>query len=163
MAAAFYPISKAEMESFLLPQGFKPLSLDGTRELVYGKRVDCDGLALSLRVYTGINPDGNSRDVGADAIRCNMFWRTVVKDENGEAQMDSNGQPVTKLVKVWTSKRVHRVLNWESNLAARLAEAKIERKCSCGSPMVKRSKKGSKEFFLGCASFPTCNNTERVS
>jgi hypothetical protein len=146
MAAAFYPVSKAEMEAFLLPQKFKLVELPGTRELVYAKRVDCDGLMLSLRVYTGINPDGNSRDVGADAIRCNIFWKN----------------PEGKLVKVWTSKRVHRVLNWESNLAARLAEAKIERKCSCGSPMVKRSTRSSKEFFLGCANYPTCKNTERV-
>lgn len=143
--ATYQNITQEEVESFLLPQGFQQISLPGTKELVYGKRIDADGLALSLRVYTGINPNGQSREVGTDAMRCNIFWRNA-EDE---------------LKKVATSKRVHRVAGWRKNLQSRLDELKIERKCSdCGSPMVRR--KGSNGEFFGCASFPACRHTERV-
>jgi hypothetical protein len=143
--ATYVPITQEEAEEFLLPQGFQQIALPGTKELVYAKRVDADGLVLSLRVYTGINPNGQSRDVGKDAMRCNIFWR---KDDG-------------ELKKVATSKRVHRVAGWRKNLQSRLDELKIERKCSdCGSPMVER--KGQNGKFLGCASFPACRHTERI-
>ena len=90
--ANYHPITKDEMRSFLEPQGFVAVDLPGTREIVFAKRVDVDGLPLSLRVYTGITGE-NSRDVGEDAIRCLIFWRMA------------DGQ----MRKVATSKRVHRV------------------------------------------------------
>ena len=148
MPAEYVNITRGEMEDFLLPMGFRPLPLDGTKELVYGKRVDSDAHKLSLRVYTGINPDGNSRVVGGDAIRCNIFWRT----ENGE------------LRRVATSKRVHRVKGWRENLLDRLTNLKVERICTlCGSPMVLRrgKSKGKPYEFYGCASYPVCQKTER--
>lgn len=142
--ATYTNITQEEVESFLLPQGFQQIQLPGTKELVYGKRVDADGLVLSLRVYTGINPNGQSREVGTDAMRCNIFWRTA----EGE------------LRKVATSKRVHRVKGWRKNLQDRLASLKIEHKCDdCGSPMVLR--KGKNGEFYGCASFPNCRNTRQ--
>jgi hypothetical protein len=142
--ATYVNITQQDAEEFLLPQGFRKIELPGTKELVYGKRVDADGLVLSLRVYTGINPNGQSREVGTDAMRCNIFWR---KDD--------------ELKKVATSKRVHRVAGWKKNLQARLDELKIEKKCSdCGSPMVRR--KGQNGEFFGCASFPACRHTEKV-
>jgi hypothetical protein len=141
--AEYTNITQEDMEALLLPLGFKAMQLPNTLELVYGKRVDSDGLALSLRVYTGINPNGQSRDVGEDAIRCNIFWK------DGDSMR-----------KVATSKRVHRVKGWKKNLQDRLDSLKIGPKCECGSPMVLR--KGKNGEFYGCASFPNCRNTRKV-
>jgi hypothetical protein len=146
MAAEYVNVTRDEMESLLFPQGFHKLSLDGTRELVYGKRVDKDGLTLSLRVYTGINPDGNSREVGADAMRCNIFWR----------------KPNGDVTKVASSKRVHRVKNWRSNLQQRIDALVIEERCACGSPMVRRTSRTNKSEFYGCANFPVCRQTKQI-
>lgn len=144
--ATYTNITQQEVEDFLLPQGFQQIELEGTYELVYGKRVDTDGLVLSLRVYTGINPNGQSREVGTDAMRCNIFWRNAEGD----------------LRKVATSKRVHRVAGWKKNLQDRLDGLKIGQKCSeCGSPMVLRKSKNGE--FYGCASFPVCRRTAKVS
>lgn len=142
--AEYENITQTEMEEFLFPLGFRKMILSGVRELVYGKRVDTDGLILTLRVYTGIEPSGSSRSAGSDAIRCNIFWRK--SDE--------------EVRKVATSKRVHRVKGWRDNLAQRLATLTIEKRCmACGAPMVIRKSKNGE--FYGCASFPECRNTER--
>src|SRR6188508_2362822 len=99
MAAEYTNITIEEMSDFLEPQGFHRVgTLFGTQEHVLSKRVDANGHALSLRVYTGINPDGNSRAVGSDAIRCAIFWR----------------KPDGSIAKVASSKRVHRVKNWQA-------------------------------------------------
>jgi hypothetical protein len=148
--ADYVNITLAEMRSFLEPQGFKQLeseTLGFTKEAVFGKRVDADGLALSLRVYTGINPDGNSRDVGADAIRCNIFWRK------------SDGD----VTKVASSKRVNRVQGWRDNLQHRIDSLTIDCRCDkCSAPMVLRKVKGTKREFYGCANFPNCRNTKEA-
>jgi hypothetical protein len=142
MGASYVNISIEEMEEFLGPQGFRRIELPNTKEAVFGKRMDCDGQALSLRVYTGINPDGNSRDVGADAIRCNVFWRPI----EGE------------LRKIASSKRVHRVAGWRANLQERLDSIKCGPMCpDCGSPMATR--KGKSGEFYGCGSYPNCRKT----
>ena len=141
MSATFVPVSGAEMEAFLAPQGFKPISLDGTVETVYAKRVDIDGLALSVRVYTGINPDGASREKGTDAIRVNLFWR----------------RPDGELRKVGSSARVHRVAGWRANLQKRLDGMNVGQRCECGAPMVER--KGPRGRFFGCAGYPECRKT----
>lgn len=148
MAAQYTNITQAEMEEFLFAQGFKQVRLhDSTVELVYGKRVDQDDLQLTLRVYTGINPSGDSREVGQDAIRVNLFLRT----KEG------------KLHKLGGSKRVHRVRGWKNNLQTRLdgwLEFLPEHKCECGLPMIPR--KGPKGHFLGCVGFPDCRNTRKI-
>ena len=146
--ASYVNITLAEMDEFLMPQGFSKYSvnaLGNVREVVYGKRIDVEGLTLSLRVYTGINLDGNSRDVGSDAIRCNIFWRNSEGD----------------IRKVASSKRVHRVAGWKANLQQRLDSLTIEARCDkCSAPMVNRkSKRGE---FLGCANFPNCRNTKEA-
>lgn len=146
--ANYVNITQQEVEEFLLPQGFQKIQFDPSvniRELVYSKRVDVDGLVLSLRVYTGINPDGNSRDVGADAIRCAIFWRM------------SDGT----IKKIASSKRVHRVKGWRNNLGERIATLKpAPIKCKHdGAPMVAR--KGTFGEFYGCANFPECKHTEK--
>lgn len=65
--AQYYNISVSEIDNFLLPQGFVRMTLPGVNELVYGKRVDNNNMPVSMRVYTGIDPTGQSRDVGEDA------------------------------------------------------------------------------------------------
>jgi len=149
--AQYVNVSQAEMEAHLLPQGFHALRLEGTRELVYGKRVDQDGIQLSLRVYTGIEPTGASRDVGRDAMRVNIFMRA----EDG------------RIIKLGGSKRVHRVVNWRKNLQDRIDRwvdyMPAERCEVCGLPMLPReTKKRPKRKFLGCAGYPDCDNTRNI-
>lgn len=144
--ATYTPISAAEMDEFLGSQGWQRLTLPGTVELVYAKRVDVDGLELCARVYSGINPNGQSRDVGADAIRCQVMWR----------------RPDGELRKVASAARVHRVAGWRANLQKRLDGLVIEGRCpDCGSPMVTR--KGPRGKFQGCAAYPECKHTAQVT
>lgn len=146
MAARYVNVSETEMHEFLTPQGFKRIQIEGTVELVYGKRVHQDDLQLTLRVYTGIDPSGSSRGVGDDAIRVSLFMR----QEN-------------RIVKLGGSKRVHRVAGWRANLQNRLDNWLDEfpkHKCKCGYPMVPR--KGTKGAFLGCSNFPICRETKAI-
>lgn len=130
MAATFYSISQDEMETFLGERGkFQPLSLSGCNELVYGFGYKLGENRYSIRVYTGINPDGHSRGVGKDAIRVEVYYWDK-----------SNLCPV----RVGGSKRVHRVENWRANLTKRLdnwRDALSSGHCSCGAPLVKRKVK----------------------
>jgi hypothetical protein len=141
--AEYVNITAGEMDAYLAPQGFQRIELPRVRELVYARRADVSGHALSLRVYTGIDPDGQSRDVGADAIRCVLAWRKA----------DGTATVVAK------SKRVHRVAGWRANLQDRIDKLTLPTDpCgSCGSPMVLR--KGARGSFYGCASFPDCRAT----
>lgn len=140
--AKYHPITEIEAWDFLVPQGFFETDFPGVKEIVFSKRVDVDGLPLSLRVYTGINPDGNSRTVGEDAIRCVLFWR----------------MPDGVIKKIATSKRVHRVEGWKTNLQDRIDNLKPGPRCQCGAPMV--SRKGKNGEFYGCASYPACKQTK---
>lgn len=146
--AIFYNISEAEMREFLEAQGFSQIRLSRTRELVFAKRVDQDNIPMSLRVYTGINPNGVSREVGKDAIRVVLFMRT----RDGS------------IFKLGGSKRVHRVLFWKKNLQKRLdswLDSMPKHKCSqCGSPMLPRNGKYGK--FLGCSNWD-CKNTLNIT
>jgi len=142
--AQYHDITQQEIEDLLLPQGFKPMSLPDTVELVYGRRIDKDGHALSLRVYTGINPSGHSRDVGTDAIRLVLFCRY--------------GDKVSKIDML---KRVHRVKGWRKNLQSRINDWKTYdlHTCNkCGKLMAVRKSKGSK--FYGCVGYPDCKSTK---
>lgn len=146
--AKFTNVSKEDMEAFLVPQGFKAMSIEGTTELVYGKRVDHEGMPLSLRVYTGIWPSGESRGVGEDAMWVRLFFKT----KEG------------KIVSLGCSKRVHRVQGWRKNLGNRIdawQELLPKRMCpECGMPMVER--KGTFGAFFGCTGFPVCRHTEKI-
>ena len=73
--ATFTNITQSEMEEFLFDRSFVAMSLPRTVELVYGKVMRKDNAVFSLRVYTGINPNGQSREVGKDAIRVDVWWR----------------------------------------------------------------------------------------
>lgn len=145
--AEYVNITKEEMEEVLSPQGFKQVSLPSTIELVYGKRVDVDGLMLTLRIYSSINPDGNARDVGEDAIRCMVMWRK----EDGDVK------------KIGTTKRVNRVGGWRKNLQSRIdkLEDLVGPICTtCKSPMVER--KGTNNSFWGCSNWPNCKHTQNI-
>lgn len=148
MAATFYNITESEMTEFLSAKGFRKIELPNTVELVYGKRVDQDGNPLSLRVYTGINPNGHSRGVGEDAMRVVLFGKK------------SDGS----IVKLGGSKRVNRVQTWKKNLGNRIdswLDYLPKDSCAkCGSPMVPR--KGRNGDFLGCTSYPECKHTARI-
>jgi hypothetical protein len=145
--ATYCNVTKAEMDDFLLPQGFRSISLPNTVELVYGKRADQGGIPLTLRVYTGILPGGESRQVGEDAMRVVLFMKA----------------PDSRIVKLGGSKRVHRVNGWRNNLQNRLdswLDYLPKDKCECGMPMVPR--KGQFGTFLGCTGYPTCQKTRKV-
>lgn len=145
----FTPITQDEMADFLAPMGFLPILLPGVSELVYARRQDHDGLTLTLRVFTGIDPNGQSRDKGTDAIRVVLFWR----------------QDDGTITKVATSKRVHRVEGWRKNLASRIESIAVGPLCTCGSPMVERKRRaltGCKSTFYGCARFPVCRETRNA-
>ena len=153
--AQYYNISVEEIDSFLLPQGFLRYSLPGVNELVYGKRVDYNNMPITMRVYTGIDPTGQSRDVGEDAIRVYLFTK----------------KPDGTVAKLFGSKRVHRVKGWIRNLQARiddtLAQVQQIRICNkCGSPMVLKegvSKKTGQPYkFYGCTGYPACTNTQNA-
>jgi hypothetical protein len=123
------------------------VNVPGTLELIFGKRVDQDDVQMTLRVYSSINPTGESRDVGEDAIRVNLFMRT----KTGSVH------------KIGGSKRVHRVEGWRKNLQDRLdnwLEFLPEHTCECGLPMTPR--KGVNGKFLGCVGFPSCKKTRKI-
>lgn len=158
----YYNISVEEMDNFLIPQGFSRIPenlIPGTRELVYGKRVDSAGIPLTIRIYTGIDPSGQSRDVGQDAMRVSLF--TKVPDPQN---------PSKSMVKqLFGSKRVHRVTGWAKNLQSRindvLSKANQQKICDrCGLPMILREGKskstGKPYSFFGCSGYPSCNNTK---
>ena len=133
--AQYYNITREEVDAFLTPQGFALVNIPGTSEIVYGKRVDQNDLKLTLRVYTGINFAGNSRDVGDDAIRVVLFLGTPTPDGK------------MAISKLGGSKRVHRVIGWKRNLQSRLdgwIELLPKNKCVCGGPMVVRDGKYGK-------------------
>ncbi len=136
--ATYTNITQTEMEEFLLPKGFVQMSLAGVAELVYGMVVRKSKMVFTIRIYTGINPNGQSRKKGEDAIRVIVVWRS----QKG------------RVYKVATSKRVHRVVRWRYNLQTRLDawDDVVVLKCAlCGSPMVKR--KGLSGEFWGCCTY----------
>lgn len=150
--AEYYNLTIKEIDDFLLPQGFRRVSVPNTNELVYGKRVDHNNMEITMRVYTGIDPSGYSRDVGEDAIRVYLFSRS----------------PDGKINKLFGSKRVHRVKGWAKNLQARindtLDQVKQLKICDrCGLPMrllEGKSKSTGKPYkFYGCTGYPSCSNT----
>ena len=144
--AVYTNITASEMAAFLEAQGFKPLALPVVRELTWGKRVDKGNLCLSLRVFTGINPTGQSRDKGKDAIHVVLMLR----------RQDGS------IVKAGGDRRVHRVEGWRNNWQARIDkwDEDLTLCPTCGLPMVLRN--GSKGKFLGCSGYPNCHTTKSL-
>ena len=143
----FCNVTQGDLEKLLSPLGFKQIQVRGVIELVYAKRVDQGELQLSLRVFSGVNPDGQSRDCGKDAMRVTLFMR----DEDGSIH------------KIGGDKRVNRIQTWRKNLKARLdgwLDCLPKESCECGAPMVPRT--GKHGDFLGCVRFPKCKQTRQI-
>jgi len=133
-------ISEKDINSFLKNLGFQKMDVEGISELVYGKRVDKNGKPLSLRVYTSISSNGQSRDCGNDAIRVELFW----------------WNPNTKKVEhVGHGKRVNRIQTWKKNLKKRIQNV------GDLTPMVLRN--GSNGKFWGCPNYPKCDHTKNYN
>jgi len=160
---AYHNVTLAEIEALLAPQGFKRVNTkkfkpdDRTVEIVYGKRVDQDGLVLSLRIFTGIEPTGieptgNSRGSGEDAIRVALWMRRP-----------SDGYPV----EVGGSKKVLRIQTWANNLQERLDSwldyMPKERCPDCESPLIPKQTRDGKRRFLGCSNYPLCRYTKSIT
>ena len=113
-------------------------------ELVYGKVVRIGDHRLSLRCYTAVNPGGESREKGTDAIRVQLF----AKVQNGGRE---------EIVPVGRSQKCLRVASWRENLGKaikRIADPEHFRLCpACGHPMVIRENKATGEEFWGCSLF----------
>ncbi len=140
MAAHYYPVTKNEMDEFLTGLGFMPLKLKGVVELVYAKIIKVGGQHLSLRIYTAVNPYGESREKGTDAIRLQLFHRF-------QEQIIPVGRPQKCL----------RVESWRVNLRKaieRVVEPSNFRLCpACGNPQVLRQNKSTGDEFWGCSLF----------
>jgi len=143
----FTNITKNEMQNFLQPLGFAEITIPNCNESVFAKRIDKNGIPLSLRVYTGIKiASGDSRKSGKDAIRVNTFCKTQ-KNE---------------LKKVVGCRRVNRVSGWRDNLQSRIHEVfdkSPSQLCDCGNPMVLRE---GFSVFLGCSNYPECKVTKKL-
>jgi hypothetical protein len=137
---SFYNIKREEMHAFLTGQGFQAMNIPGTVELVYGKIVNHDGHKLSLRVYTAINPSGESRKKGSDAIRIQLYW-----------MFDGKPVPVGK------AQKCLRVTTWRKNMtaaiAAHAAPENFKTCPACGSPLVQRENGKTGEEFWGCSTW----------
>jgi len=144
MAARFYAITRDEIHQFLVGLGFQPLALRGVVELVYGKIIRVGDHRLSLRVYTAVNPGGESREKGTDAIRLQLFMK-VKNGDKGE------------IVPVGRPQKCLRVTAWRENLRKaiqRHADQEHFRLCpACGNPMVIRHNKATGGEFWGCSMF----------
>ena len=81
-------ISRDEMHEFLVSRGFIPLTIEGTKELVYGRIVAQN---LSLRVYTSVVGD-SSRGVGKDAIRTVLVTRINGRGPDGAGDADQRSR-----------------------------------------------------------------------
>lgn len=140
MAARYYPISRDEIDQYLTDLGFQPLTLKGVVELVYGKIVRIGGHRLSIRCYTAVNPNGESREKGTDAIRLQLFFKV----EGG-------------IVPVGRPQKCLRVESWRENLRRaieRVADPSNFRLCpACGSPQVVRTNKSTGDDFWACSMF----------
>lgn len=132
MPSHFYAITRDEIHEFLTGLGFVPLTLKGVVELVYGKVMRVGDHRLSLRIYTAVNPDGESRKKGTDAIRLQLF-----------AKVGEDIAPVGR------SQKCLRVASWRENLRKAIERATEQlRLCpSCGNPMVLRRNGTTGEEF----------------
>lgn len=156
MAKTYVEVTQDQMEAVLAPLGFRRMKLEGTREVVYGKRVGFregglkDGKAkdrpLTIRVYSSIT-GGTSRDCGEDAIRiCLVAWKS------------GSGPRI-----IGTQTRVNRVDGWNRRLKERIEDWKdlVGPPCpKCQGVMVTR--KGGKGKFWGCLNYPDCHGTQNL-
>ena len=135
MASRFHNITKEEMDQLVIEQWKFEREQGGKAiQIVYRKSAMVNGKAIVCRIYSGINPDGNSRAIGEDAINIQFYY-------------EYDG----KLVKVGKPRKCLRVKNWANNIEKALREMKSSLTfCpKCGHPQVWRDKG---EFF-GCSTY----------
>lgn len=132
----FYNVTQAEMESLILPQGFVKMNFPESIELVYGKIIRKEGHKVSLRVFTGINPNGQSRAKGEDAIRVIPY-----------IMFEGKPTPIAK------STMVRRIETWSKNLQKAIDKWDTDWKVcpACGYPMILRH--GRNGDFWGCSTW----------
>jgi hypothetical protein len=144
MAARYYAITKDEIHEFLTGLGFRPLALRGVVELVYARIIQVGDHRLSLRCYTAVNPNGESREKGSDAIRVQLYHKV----QNGTGE---------QIIPVGRHQKCLRVQSWRDNLEKaiqRCADPEHFRLCpACGNPMVIRTNQATGGEFWGCSSF----------
>ena len=144
MAARFYAITRDEIHEFLTGLGFTPLTLKGVVELVYAKIVRVGNHRLSLRIYTAVNPGGQSREKGTDAIRLQLFTKAQHSGKD-------------TIVPVERPQKCLRVVAWRENLHKAIEHITDPDNCrtcpACGSPMVIRRDNATGGEFWGCCRF----------
>jgi ssDNA-binding Zn-finger/Zn-ribbon topoisomerase 1 len=137
-------ISRRDMHEFLAAQGFTEMTLQGTKERVYGKVVDAK-TPICLRVYTSVEGE-STRGVGEDAIRC-----VLVTKVGNEVKI------------IGSDKRVQRVAGWKANLQNRLDNWRDQLGPACpkcaGMTTRKRSRRGP---FWGCCKYPVCQTVQPI-
>lgn len=110
-------------------------------ELVYGRISYVEGHRVSLRIHTAINPSGESREIGSDAIRMRLFFMVA-----GQDKPVSVGRPF----------RCLRVKNWKKNMteaiSAITSKDNLPTCALCKSPMAIRDGREGQEFW-GCANY----------
>ncbi len=150
--ATFTNVTRDQMAAHLEPQGFKVMTIEGTIELLWGKVFRKGDAVISMRIYTGINPTGESRAAGKDAMRVELYYRNA----DGEVR------------RVGGSKRVHRVEGWAANLQSRIDgwEDQLGPLCpTCDAPTALRKPKGDATWkpFYGCINYPNCKGSIRAA
>ena len=142
MAARACKISEQEMHDHLTGLGFRPMTIPGTRELIYGRIINtASGHRISQRVYTTIY-HGETLEKGQKAIYVKLFF-----------MYDSNPVIIGKTV------RCLRVTNWRENVAEAVAKYE-DNFCVCpvcGNPMVWREPDAARgqtfKPFWGCVTY----------
>ena len=143
MSGHYTLIQEEEMRELLDAQGFKEVFIEGTREIVYSKVVAKN---TCLRVYTSVAYiDGESRDVGMDAIRVCLVYRK----EDGT------------ITGIGSDTKVYRIETWKQNLQKRLDKwlNLMGPTCKCGAPTKERDGKFGK--FWGCCTYPICKGVTK--
>jgi len=173
----FAPVSQADIEALLTPQGFVKITVPGVNELVYAKLVH----GFSLRIYTGCNADGVARPRGQDAIRTQLWGR------GGEDNVPfrARGAKRTMRVPTWRKNLLRKIADltaWAKNPPTKKPTEKVGEKpapaapvavatpktgnppcpiCGGGTTAPKANRNGN--YFHGCLKFPKCRGAVNAS
>jgi hypothetical protein len=137
-------INEQEMDGFLVAQGFRPILVAGTNELIYARIVYVGPHKISQRIYTTIY-HGQTLGKGVKAIKVKLFFMV-------------NGIPK----RVGDIVRCLRVKGWKKHLADAINDWQDHYKACprCQNPMVMRRPDPDKhqtfEPFWGCVMYPNC-------
>ena len=143
-----------EMNQFLVKNGFLLMEPPcHSNEFLFGKRVDKDGVRLSIRVWTSIDKKSKtSRASGQDAIRVEFFYMHKINADHFKPKRI--GCLVNYRTKNWRDNVKDSIDYWESYKPI-FCSVK-----NCNGLLVPR--KGARGEFLGCSCFPDCKNTANL-